>query len=362
MRASGSRLPLLSQCAYSMRPDVVLPPSTSGDAAIRGIARHVDFEAWLSGHVTHESASEWPDAEAARVRWCLEMSTRLDLGATRHAEAVLVYDVLSETTRVSPHRRTHEDPDARPSEIRLIADLACESLVVDHKTGRPVVGAERQTRALALAWARLRGLDDVRAALSYVDDHGRIWRWDEERLDAFGLADVADELRRLYEHESDHPAVPGPWCRELYCPLVGACPATAPALVHAAGGIAVPTLDPQTPEEATALYLAREAVRGWDRDAHSALRRYVDGGRTIAIGDGRQWGRVESRGSERVTLTEEGVAYLREALPSALEVSTSKTAINAAATRVQAKEVLANLGELGCLSTKTTTKYEEIDG
>ena len=360
MRASGSKLPLLSQCAYTMRPDVTMPAATYGEAAARGIARHLDFEAWLGGHTSHAVASEWPDAEAARLRFLLEVSTRLSLDVPWHCEIVLVYDVLTERTRISTHKRTHEDPEAMPSELRLIADLAQEHLIVDWKTGRPAEGSSKQTRALALAWARLRGLSDVRAALAYVDDNGRIWRWDAEAMDAFDLAEVAEELRQLYVHEADHQARPGPWCRELYCPLVGTCPATAPALVQASGGL-VPSLDPQTPEEATALYLAREAVRGWDRDAHAALRRYADAGHTIEIGNGRQWGKVETRGSERVTLTAEGIAYLREALPSCLEVSTSKTAINGAAPKAQAKAVLSRLGELGCLATKPSVKYEEID-
>jgi hypothetical protein len=341
-----------------MRPDVTMPAATYGEAAARGIARHLDFEAWLGGLFTYRPESEWPDQEGARLRFLLEVSTRLSLDVPWHCEIVLVYDVLTERTRISTHKRTHEDPEARPSELRLIADLAQEHLIVDWKTGRPIDGASKQTRALALAWARLRGLSDVSAALAYVSDGGGIW-WKAEVLDAFDLADVAEELRQLYVHEADHKARPGPWCRELYCPLVGTCPATAPALVQASGGL-VPSLDPQTPEEATALYLAREAVRGWDRDAHAALRRYVDAGHTIEIGNGRQWGKVETRGSERVTLTAEGIAYLREALPSCLEVSTSKTAINGAAPKAQAKAVLSRLGELGCLATKSAIKYEEI--
>jgi hypothetical protein len=83
----------------------------------------------------------------------------------------------------------------------------------------------------------------------------------------------------------------------------------------------------------------------------------------IDIGGGRRWGRVESRGSERVTLTADGRAYMEHMLPDALEVSTSKAAIRAAATSAaRVKEVLARLGELGCLATKSSTKYEEIDG
>ena len=111
----------------------------------------------------------------------------------------------------------------------------------------------------------------------------------------------------------------------------------------------------------TALYLARSAVRAWERDAFAALQRWADSGRTVAIGNGREWGRVESRGAERVTLTSEGRAYLAAELPDALEVSTTKTAINASAPRAKAREVLARLGELGCLATKTSVKYEEIE-
>lgn len=368
MRASGSKLPLLRRCAYSMRPDVTLPPATSSDASIRGVARHVDFEAWINGTTVEScNAGEWPDRQAAKLRFLLEVSTRM--GPAWHSittEKTMVYDVLTGTTRHSPYRRTHEDPRvARPSEIRMTADAIGGDLVIDWKTGRPVHGAEEQTRALALAFARLSGRSTVRAALAYVDDAGRIWQWDEQTLDAFDLADAADWLRVLYEHEHEHQPRPGPWCRELYCPLAGQCPATAPALVVASGGGLVPSLDPQTPEEARALYLAREAVRAWDRDAHSALRRYVDTGRTIAIGDGREWGRVESRGSERVQLTAEGLAYLREVLPDAVEYGTTKTAINAAlppkGSAVTRKQVLARLGELGCLQSKTSTKYEEIE-
>ena len=360
MRASGSKLPLLRRCAYSMRPDLALPLPTSSDASVRGIARHVDFEHWIDGTTVEScNAGEWPDTQAAKLRFLLEVSTRMPRPTL--TECTMVYDVLAGTARKSPYRRTHEDPDAKPSEIRMTADAIGGDLVVDWKTGRPVHGAEEQTRALALAFARISGRSTVRAALAYVDDSGRIWQWDEQTLDAFDLADTAEWLRVLYEHEHEHQPRPGPWCRELYCPLAGQCPATAPALVVASGGGLVPSLDPQTPNEARALYLAREAVRAWDRDAHAALRRYVDAGRTIAIGDGREWGRVEVRGSERVQLTAEGLAYLREVLPDAVEYGTSKTAINACAPRAKAREVLARLGELGCLQSKTSTKYEEIE-
>ena len=361
MKASGSRLPLLARCAYTMRPDVHLPESPDSEASIRGKARHRDFEAWVNRSVEVDPLSAWPDAEAVRLRFLLELSQRFERGADISREIVLVYDVLSGTTRESRHKRTHDDPDAKPSEIRLIADIAQGDLVADYKTGRPIEGASEQTRALALAWARLHGLETVRAALAYVDDDGRIWRWDEQTLDEFDLLAIRDDLRELYEHEAEHQPRPGPWCRELYCPVAGACPATAPALVHALGG-AAPSLDPQTPEEATALWQARNALRRWEMSAHDALRRYVDAGHTVEIGDGRRWGRVESKGAERVTLTPAGVECLRDALPAALEVSTSKTAIERCAVdRAHARAVIAELGKLGCLSSKTTVKYEEIE-
>lgn len=344
-----------------MRPDVELPESPDSEASIRGKARHVDFERWVASSVEVDPLSAWPDAEAARLRFLLELSTRFDTRAAIARECVLVYDVLSGTTRVSLHKRTHDDHEAKPSEIRLIADIAQGSLVADYKTGRPIEGAAEQTRALALAWARLHGLETVRAALAYVDDDGRIWRWDEQTLDVFELGAVAEGLRELYEHEAEHQPRPGPWCRELYCPIAGACPATAPALVHAIGG-AAPSLDPQTPAEATALWQARNALRRWEMSAHDALRRYVDAGHTVEIGDGRRWGRVESKGAERVMLTLDGLRLLRETLPAALEESTSKTAIERAARdRAHAREVIAQLGKLGCLSSKTTVKYEEIE-
>lgn len=362
MKASGSRLPLLARCAYTMRPDVDLPESHDSEASVRGKARHRDFEAWVNRSVAVDPFSAWPDAEAARLRFLLELSQRFEAWRPTSTETVLVYDVLAGTTRRSPHGRTHDDPDAKPSEIRLVADIAQDDLVCDYKTGRPIEGADEQTRALALAWARLHGLETVRAALAYVDDDGRIWRWDEQRLDLFDLEEVAEHLRELYEHESEHQPRPGPWCRELYCPLAGSCPATAPALTHAAGGGLVPSLDPQTPEEATALWQARNAVRRWEMTAHDALRRYVDGGRTIDIGDGRRWGRVETKGAERVTLTPDGVRYLRGVLPDAIEESTSKTAIaKHAPTTKEARAIIEDLGKLGCLSSKTTTKYEEIE-
>jgi hypothetical protein len=371
VRASGSRLPLLVQCGYTMRPEVVMPPATSGAAAVRGIARHADFEAWTRGTTVESAgASEWPDAQAAKLRFLLELGTRYPAASVHggavgwerpSTEVIMVLDVLSGVVRESEYRRSHEDPDTRPSEIRLVADVASGDLVIDYKTGRPIEGASVQTRALALAWARLRGITSVRAALAYIDDAGRWWRYDEESLDAFDLSEVAEQLRALYEHEASHAPRPGPWCRDLYCPLAGTCPATAPALVHAAGGMPVPSLDPQTPEEVTALYLARSAVRAWERDAFAALQRWADSGRTVQIGNGREWGRVESRGAERVTLTAEGRAYLADTLPDALEVSTTKTAINGCAPRAKAREVLARLGELGCLSSKTSVKYEEIE-
>lgn len=347
MKWSGSKLPLLRACGYSARPDVAVPADAQSDAARRGVARHLAFERWLSGGVDPVDGCEWA-APPSVVRETFLRSV-LDLGLVDvEVEIPFVLDVETGRSRRSPHRRTHEDPEAKPTEIRLIADALSGPVVVDWKTGRHRSEAVAQLDGLTLAAGAQRGV------LAYVDDYGAITHTVERTYDEIDHAATLAWLRGILERERTAQPIPGPHCRDLYCPLLGACPATAPALVAAC--VPAITLAPETPEEARALFLAREVARGWYTRADDALRAYVDQRGEVPLGDGRAYG-VSTSTRETITLTPEAIASI-DLPPDALRVSTSKSAINAAVGAKRGRELLAKLGELGCLTVTTTRRYE----
>lgn len=350
MKWSGSKLPLLRACGYSARPDVAVPPDVQSDAARRGVARHLAFEHWLAGGVTSDpDGCEWAAPPSVVRETFLRSVHALGLGDVAvEVEIPFVLDVETGRSRRSPHRRTHEDPEARPSEIRLIADALSASVVVDWKTGRHRPEAVAQLDGLTLAARAQRGI------LAYVDDYGAITHTVERTYDEIDHAATLAWLRGLLERERTAQPIPGPHCRDLFCPLLGSCPATAPALV--AAGVPAITLAPETPEEARALFLAREVARGWYTRADDALRAYVDQRGEVPLGDGRAYG-VSTSTRETITLTPEAIASI-DLPPDALRVSTSKSAINAAVGAKRGRELLAKLGELGCLTVTTTRRYE----
>lgn len=352
MRWSGSKLPLLRACGYSARPDVAVPADVQGESARRGVARHLAFERWLSGNPEPVDGCDWA-APADTVRGVfLRAVGDLWFGTASpvEVEIPLVLDVETGATRRSPYRRTHEDPDARPTEIRLIADALSGPVVVDWKTGRRRrPESVSQLDGLVLASRAERGI------LAYVDDYGAITHAVERTYDEIDHAATLAWMRGLLEREHTAQPIPGSHCRDLYCPLLGACPATSPALV--AAGVPPVSLSPETPDEARALYLAREVARGWYVQADDALRRYVDERGDVPLGNGRVYG-ANTTTRETITLTPEAIASV-DLPPEALRVSTSKSAINAAVGAKRGRELIAKLGELGCLTVTTSKRYEE---
>lgn len=345
MRWSASRLPLLTSCAYSGRDDVTSPDLPPGEAAERGTARHAAFDVWLRGDDHDGRGCDW-GAPVVAVRERFLSDARERWPGLSESETVRVVDVETGHVRTSPHRRSHDDPDARPSELRVIGDAfgAGAGVVVDWKTGRPRdYGA--QLDALAYAYGARTG------ALAYVDDYGSIWHVTERTYDEIDHAETLRRLRALLADPAP-PAVAGPHCRDKFCPLVGQCPATRPALD--AVGVPSVTLSPETDAEARDLYLAREIAREWYVRADDALRRYVDAHGDVPLADGSRYGVTVTR-RETITLTPEAAATLP---PEALRATTSKSAINAALGKAAGAEALARLAEAGCITVTESRRYE----
>ena len=349
MRWSASKLPLLQSCGYSARPDVTVPDDPGGPAAARGRARHEAFETWLRGLPHDGSGCEWDDQlDSVRTRF-LAGARQLGISDACETETIRVLDVLTGGVRRSMYARSSEDPARRPSEIRLVADAFASGVVVDWKTGRHRESSRHQIDALALAFSATLGI------LAYVDDTGAIVDVHRYTYDEWDHAATLGALRAIYARESTAEPVAGLHCRDAFCPLLGACPATSAALAQA-GVPRTVTLDPETPEEARDLLLAREVARGWYTRADDALRRYVDERGAVPLGDGRTYAAHETQ-RETITLTPEAIASV-DLPPDALRVSTSKTAIRTSVGAARAREILSQLGELGCVTVTTSRRYE----
>jgi hypothetical protein len=243
----------------------------------------------------------------------------------------------------------------RPGEWTVKIDLAIDRDgvvdVIDWKTGRQEHTAEIasnwQLRFSALAAARAFGARTIRAALVYLEP-GSYWE-DAATFYALDLATIAHELRELRATltRGPTPPVPGPWCTQHYCPLVGDCPATRAALASA-----YPLEQPLVPvirDDAHARFTL-ERIAGAEAALEAIKRAVKDYARTrpVPMGDGRVYAwRKKQRRTIRLD-TPARIAALRgvlgESAEKAIKIEASATleGIDAAA-----RELVGGPGKRG---------------
>lgn len=335
----------------------ILPRVDShGAAAEAGNWRHAFFAA-VNGGLEFDKALLLVPEELRRGIESIDWSMLEGLGHLQ-SELALAYDVEKETTRIIGEDIGRQYGELGVSEIAMTLDLAGAELdavlVADLKTGRGHVTPARhnwQLRVGALAMARLQKVDSARVALILAPE-GSQPRWDIAPLDAFDLADAAQQLRamaRLVEHEQElarkgtrvPPMKMGEWCR--YCPAKLYCPAHTAMVRRFAG----------QPEEAVKDFkqlltnaTVKEAYFKWRLlkqllgDVEGSLKAWATE-TPIDLGEGRRFGKLETSETEldgpiaRAALQQlHGV----EVADKAFEFETSKAAINRALRGVYEKK------------------------
>lgn len=398
MRTSASKVGLHMLCAYSARDDVRAPESSS-PAGEKGTARHAILE--YAGGILEYAGGSLPiepyvwdaallaTAELTAADACAFASAaRTWVSAlpanTLTTELVYVYDVATDTARESPHKRTQDDPQARPGEIRCIADLVWDDdedllTVDDYKTGRieNVEPADQnwQMRTLGLAAARNTRRDRVRVRVIEVSDEGACRVASQVVLEPWDLEEIAASLRELAARIPTAEPVLGTWCRRKWCPLQGTCPATT--AVASAAIVAPPTpteasypiiATPLSPQHAAYLLVVLDLVKAFSASLEGNLKAYAKTA-PIPLGEGRSWGPVVSP-TTTIETSDAAVSVLSQALGEKVTeaLGITKASIERAAKLVtkrgegaaKVREIMAALEAVGAVKHGNRTEYTEV--
>ncbi len=160
-------------------------------------------------------------------------------------EVALAWDYVTGEARILHKNGDRDYSAARPTEFVGTADFAgvegARVVCPDWKSGWLDLGDPKKSltmRFYSLAAARVAGLDEALTGFVYLREDGTArMKWAE--LDAFDLAETADQLRELaseLEIDSQHVSE-GDWC--TYCPAWLSCPAKVALAASLASGVVV---------------------------------------------------------------------------------------------------------------------------
>lgn len=245
---TASRVGLARRCQY---------PWTSGQRPSR---RDVGAEAAV-GTVVHRGAE-------AAIRWegwedgAADLSTLPEDDRETAADLIEVVQGFIADERERPHRvyeaevpveidvatgegrrlpsKGHRDYSARSP--RALAGTADHVLwpdssnltVRDWKTGQQRglahEAARMQVRTLGVAMAAIYDVEEINVEVASISGAGV--EIEREQIDGAALEEHLDMLRVLAVKLTGGPSRPnpGPWCVEMFCPLLGECPASRGAL------------------------------------------------------------------------------------------------------------------------------------
>jgi hypothetical protein len=366
-----SKLALADACAYPWhRLAPAWPEQTTSSDATFGSAFHAAMHVaavWggISEAVLEQvaAAHQLTPGDETRLLGCVEHGAEL-LSLTcpdfRAGEVSILYDVAADTARILPEalERDAIPPGHIHGTLDLVEAWDNGLEIGDWKTGERSAGelaikTDPQLRTYALLAARAFGRDRVQVALLHASESGIVP--DRAELDAFDLACARAALRAtLAKVDAGGPPVPGRHCTTKYCPIVASCPATQRALaeVQAAADAQLPMqLTITSPEQAARVRVGLKTVEKALEQYQAELRRYIDEHGAIEIAPGVLYGKVEREGNERVDAEVVGVVtalqeLLGDAADEALEVSTSKAAIERAARKAAKDRGLTGKGAL----------------
>jgi len=230
MRATASKVGLLSFCQWWARPEAQWSYTTSA-AAERGTRFHSAIAKYLAGAEAAPEADIAEEYERAK-EWIDSLGvSKARLGR----EIAFAWDPETDTSESLGHD-TARDYSKGAGRLCGTADLVMLVMGDLEKTTKPVAamvwdwktgsgeGAGPQLRALGLMVARAYDVEQVTVAALEVRASG-VTEVAREDLDSFALASIAGELAEQLAAVRNATPLPGSHCGELYCPARLACPA-----------------------------------------------------------------------------------------------------------------------------------------
>lgn len=397
MWPTPSKLALADECVYPWHrlappwPEEVRSDDASFGSAFHD-AMHVAAVFGISPAVLEQVADKYELAPAERTKLLGAVEVAVEEAfeqrevSFRAGEVSFLYNVAADTAQVLPEALDNPPPGFVHGTVDLVELVEGEVFISDWKTGGRSgeldVKSDRQLGTYALMAARAFGRRRVGVLILHAGEEGV--RPEQHLLDAFDLATIRGRLiETLAKVDAGGPPRPGRHCTTKYCPIVSHCPATLKALAEvqqATDAQLAMHYFIDTPEQAARVRVGLKTIEKALEHYQAALRLYVDKHGAFEIAPGVLYGKVERDGNERVVAETPGAqAALRELLGDAadiaLEVSTSKAAIDRAA-RAAAKArgiegkgalkqvtdpVYARLRQLGAIKQGAPrVQYDEI--
>lgn len=344
---TASKIDLAMLCVLpwhgSMMP---WPKQKYGLAAARGTDVHATAEAHANGErPSHDYTKAQNVHDTARVA-----VDELTDGALYVTERPVAYDPITGVARLLEKPDSPRDySQVRQGELVGTIDLLIvrpgEVIIADHKTGRKAKTGKAsdswQLRLIAVAVAKLFGLDTVKVMLVHLDEAD--YEPDTFEFAPWDLDEFATALRDMVERINQGTIVGniGVHCYDRFCPVRLKCPTIAAALevVGEEAKRRLPVLnDIENNEQAVALRVAIKQGEELLKQAQSKLEEYASK-TPVYMGDGVVFAHVECRGHERIDLTVSGaLEKVREIVgDDAIKKTVSKESIELAARAKQAK-------------------------
>ncbi len=315
-RLTGSRTDLAEAgCMYWARPDVPLPPDTTGAAADEGVRLHALAERYADGRGYHEE-DVTPDIAARWSQLAPWLSDWLDAthGAERLVEAAFAVDVHTHRVRGIP-RDVGRDYGHSMTEVPARLDLGAvwqdHVEIWDFKTGETAPRADEagQLKTLALMVCGAFGRTRARVHIVHVRDDAV--RTDSADLAQWDLDVHAVTLRRAIDSLPTAEPRPGSHCR--WCPARTVCPAIVAAMV------AAPSLALDTDDDVARVHFFLKPIEDALAAIKARIKEKVDAAGGIALPNGKHLRIVRNGGGETVdvkalarSVGDDGMQRLRE--------------------------------------------------
>lgn len=361
MRVTASGLERAMRCPESMILPVV---SSTSEAAEKGTWRHAFLASLASGLSVTDALAALPE----QYRDICAALPIEELPVTLTAELAVAYDVSSGKARIIGTNVDRNYGELAAAEIAGTADVVGLSngtaLVLDWKSvgSRDRASDSYQLRFLALAVARIYGVETVRAEIVRLGDGGEVYRnW--HVFEAMDLDVFAAELRAWLASDGGRGLSEGPWCH--YCSSFAFCPAKASLAVAVAEGKALAPAEemlPLTPTRAGVAWVRLRAAKQLIAHVERAVIATLDENQgELPLPDGRTLRRVVKPGNERldgdVTYAAVRDLYGQAVADAAVERHATKAAIKNAL-----RPLLTKRGELGKGETAVLERVRAAGG